>query len=31
MTLCTYVNLLGLPAAAVPVKRSPEGCRSASR
>ena len=25
MTLCTYVNLMGLPAAAVPVKRSAEG------
>ncbi len=25
MTLCTYVNLLGLPTAAVPVKRSAEG------
>ena len=25
MTLCTYVNALGLPAAAVPVTRSPEG------
>ena len=25
MTLCTYVNLLGLPTAAVPIKRSAEG------
>jgi len=25
MTLCTYVNLMGLPAAAVPIKRSADG------